>query len=183
MEKEEIWLPVRGWELSYEVSSRGQVRSIDRLIAFKRAGENRVSRYPGKLLKPQLTMYGYPMVILSEEPRRMTTTIHIIVCSTFHGPKPDPSFEVGHLNGVRTDNREENLRWVSPKENQAHRRLHGTHLEGEDAPGAKLTIETVKEIRLRAAGGMRLRDICKNMGLPRSNVWAIIHRKSWRHVA
>jgi len=184
METEEKWLPVAGWADVYQISSMGRIRSIDRTIEFLRAGELRKSRLPGKILTPAMSVYGYRFVVLSEQPhRKQIKTIHIIVCEAFHGPKPDVSFEVAHLNGIRDDNRPENLRWVSPMENQAHRKLHGTHLEGESAPWSRLNDEKVREIRRLAASGMQLRDISKQVGVPKSNTWTVVHRKSWRHVA
>ena len=47
-----------------------------------------------------------------------TYKIHQLVCEAFHGPKPTPAHIVLHLNEDAGDNRPENLRWGTRKENQ-----------------------------------------------------------------
>ncbi len=182
MEIEELWKPVVGWERSYEVSSQGRLRSIDRTVEYIRAGQPRTMRLPQRLLKPPVSIYGYHFVILSEEPRRKTVTIHILVCEAFHGSKPDPTWEVAHLNGTRADNRSENLRWVSPKENQSHRVAHGTHIRGEDIVHAVMSEITAKEILERFRAGTRQRDLMREFGFKRGTIWALVRGKSWKHL-
>ena len=49
---------------------------------------------------------------------RKTYRVHQLVCEAFHGPRPSPSHIVLHLNEEASDNRPENLRWGTRKENQ-----------------------------------------------------------------
>lgn len=42
-----------------------------------------------------------------------TQFVHILICEAFHGPKPNPTDTVDHINRDHKDNRPENLRWVS----------------------------------------------------------------------
>ena len=51
---------------------------------------------------------------------------HILVAKTYLGPKPGPDYQVDHINRVRTDNRVENLRWVTRAENCENRIFGGT---------------------------------------------------------
>jgi len=43
--------------------------------------------------------------------------VHRLVCEAFHGPAPDASFVVIHLDEDATNNRKDNLKWGTMKEN------------------------------------------------------------------
>ena len=47
--------------------------------------------------------------------------LHDLVCTAFHGPKPTSRHTANHKNHDRSDNRVENLEWMSPKEQQQDR--------------------------------------------------------------
>ncbi len=49
--------------------------------------------------------------------RRKNYKVHTLVCEAFHGPKPTPDSVVIHINEDGTDNRPENLKWGTQKEN------------------------------------------------------------------
>lgn len=47
--------------------------------------------------------------------------VHRLVCEAFHGAPPFIGAQVNHKNGVKSDNRADNLEWVTASENQRHR--------------------------------------------------------------
>lgn len=49
--------------------------------------------------------------------RKKNYKVHTLVCEAFHGPKPTDTSVVIHINEDGTDNRPENLRWGTQKEN------------------------------------------------------------------
>jgi len=114
----ERWLPIVGWEGSYEVSDLGRVRSIPRR-------DPRGKRLAGKVLSPGLDTVGYPMVILHRH-GRTTRTVHRLVAAAFLGSCP-PGQEVRHLDGCRTNPRLDNLAYGTKSENQQDSIRHGTH--------------------------------------------------------
>jgi hypothetical protein len=106
--------------------------------------------------------------------------VHTAVCEAFHGPKPTPDHQVAHDNGIKTDNRPVNLAWKTPAENQADRRRHGTHLQGEQIFCAKLTEDDVREIR--KLGHLSQKVVGRLFGVHGAAIGAIRSGRTWKHV-
>lgn len=106
--------------------------------------------------------------------------VHVLILEAFHGPRPD-GLEGCHTNGIRTDNRPENLRWDTPASNYADRNRHGS-LKGERNGRAKLTVEQVRAIRAEyvyrsvTAGTPAL---ARKYGLNQKTVFDIITGHHW----
>ena len=111
MKPEIVWKPIVGYEDCYEVSNIGKIRSIDRIIGGNR---NRIRK--GQLISPQHSASGYLQVRLCKFGKSKTYKVHRLVAQAFI-PNPDNKPCVDHKNTNRKDNRECNLRWVTPKEN------------------------------------------------------------------
>lgn len=111
---EEIWKSVKGFEGYYEVSNMGNVRSIDRIVKRGRFFEKRKSHLLS-VVKSSGT-HGYCLVNLYKDGKIYPKKVHRLVADVFiENPENKPY--VDHINGVRDDNRVENLRWVTYKEN------------------------------------------------------------------
>lgn len=95
----EIWKEIKGYEGLYEVSSEGRVRRLIKgnYLTFKNSN-------------------GYQRVGLCIHSKQKWFLVHRLVAQTFI-PNPDEKPEVDHINCDRCDNRVENLRWVTAKEN------------------------------------------------------------------
>lgn len=119
----EIWKSIKNWEGFYEVSSRGKVRSLDRVLYG--GGTKYIKK--GRLLKLHPCSNGYLSVSLYNLPKQECKLVHRLVAEAFI-PNPDKKKEVNHKNGDKTDNRVDNLEWVSRSENLVHRnRVLGIH--------------------------------------------------------
>ena len=120
----ERWRPVPGWSGYYEVSSLGRVRSVPRQVRCRGGGMRRLS---GRVLAPATDEGGYLRVGLWRDGRPSHEFVHRLVVAAFIGPI-GPGMQVDHRNGVRTDNRVENLEVVTPLENIRRSIERGGHI-------------------------------------------------------
>lgn len=100
-------------------------------------------------------------------------------------PNPEGKEQVNHLNGIRDDNRVENLQWCTNEENRAHaaKFLDRNVRKGSDVTTSKLTEDDVKEIRaLISDGKMYQKDIAKKYGVAPSTITWIKNGGAWSHV-
>lgn len=122
MEAEVTWFSCDDFP-GYEVSNDGRVHSMDRMVLCG----NGPRQIRGRELKPTLATTGYLVVkIRNASGKRRTVGIHTLLCTALHGPRP-PRQEVRHLNGVKTANRDDNLKWGTKAENAKDAVRHRQH--------------------------------------------------------
>lgn len=114
----EIWKDIEGFEGLYQVSNMGRVRSLDRYIKGFNHGKEHIRLIKGQILANQTETHGYSQVQLHYGDRNKVKSVlvHKLVARAFI-PNPENKPCVDHISTVKTDNRVENLRWVSYKEN------------------------------------------------------------------
>lgn len=105
----EIWKAVEGTNGRYEVSNTGKVRSMNY------GGHNGVVRE----MRPTKDYKGYMRVRITRAGKSTTVKVHREIAKAFI-PNPQNKPEVNHINGDKTDNRVENLEWVTASENTSH---------------------------------------------------------------
>lgn len=116
MEQKEEWKPIIGYEGLYEVSNYGRVRSLTRTIV---RSDGRIQTFKGVILSGTMHNRGYRDVVLTKDGISTRYLIHRLVATAFI-PNPYNKPELDHINTIRTDNRVENLRWVTRRENCAN---------------------------------------------------------------
>lgn len=134
----------------------------------------------GKPMNPAV-QHGIPGVTTTTGGRFHRVKVSVIVCETFHGPRP-PGMHAAHENGDSLDNRPENLSWKTAKENEADKIRHGTSMQGVRHHQAKLTEEDVREIREKRAQGRLLWDLAAVYGVTESTISSIANRKTWSQI-
>lgn len=144
---EEIWKDIPGYEGSYQVSNMGRVRSLPRKRARQRANyKDGFVTIPGVVLKPFKDRRGYPKVRLYPVKNRNQPRVHQLVAEAFI-PNPENKRTVNHINGVKDDNRLENLEWATDSENIKHSFDIGTRKYIVGSGKSKLKPHEVLEIR------------------------------------
>lgn len=110
-----VWKPIRGYEGSYEVSSDGRVRGVDRTV--KRSTSPR--RVNGVEIKPHRSNSGYKFVLLRNAGKQKPFYIHRLVAAAFV-PNPNGLNVVNHIDEDKDNNCADNLEWCSHGQNMAH---------------------------------------------------------------
>ena len=114
---QEIWKPVVGYEGYYEVSNLGNVRSVDRICIQKNSKcEKYKHSYKGKILKQFKNNSGYMRVQLCYNHKSIGKSVHRLVAEAFIDNSNNYKC-VNHINGIKTDNRVENLEFCTYSHN------------------------------------------------------------------
>jgi hypothetical protein len=111
--------------------------------------------------------------------------VHQLVLFAFYGPKPFANAVCRHLNGNPTDNRSDNLKWGTAKENVHDSISQGTAAclrHGETAIASKLTERQVLEIERRAKHGELERDLAAEFGIDQKHVSEIKLHQTWKRL-
>lgn len=163
----EIWLPIEAYP-NYEVSNEGRIRSLG---TRKRHGV--------RILKQTLLSCGYLSISLCNDAGRKNYLSHRLICEVFHG-KSD--LHVNHKNGIKTDNRIENLEWVTRSENQRHAVKTGLlTAKGIKNSQCKLSVADVLQIRKDFASSNK-GDLAKAFKISVPTLYDIYHKRSWAHI-
>jgi hypothetical protein len=166
----EIWKDIKGYEGLYQVSNFGNVKTLSR---FKNGYMTKT-----RLLKHTPYTNGYYMVTLVNGINRKKISIHRLVAQAFIS-NPDNKPEVNHFNGIKTDNRVENLEWCTHIENQKHASINSLYLIGEKHPNSILTQKDVNEIR-KIGKNKTLHELGKLYGVTYSTIWRVLKYKIWK---
>ena len=134
----EVWKDIKGYKNLYQVSNLGNIKTLD---------YNHTKRE--KLLKPILQKDGYLGVNLMKNGKRKRHRIHRLVAETFLSNKNNFPI-INHKNGIKTDNKANNLEWCTSKYNTKHAINNGLIkikkvIYQDLQKGTTLTFKNVKE--------------------------------------
>jgi len=185
LSSEEVWEPVPGFKGSYEVSNYGRVRSLRRTIDRSDGTSITVG---GKIMSLQENK-GYPVVRLRKPSGvRESFKVHHLVAKQFIGDPPgdlgrrSDDYQVDHIDGDKTNNRPDNLRWVQMSDHQELKKQKGEQAKGEEIPSSKLKAEDVREMRSRRKSGESYKSISQDYPACESTCRRAIKKETWQHL-
>lgn len=176
----EVWKDIEGYEGSYQISNKGRVKSLKRIVERKNGRKLDIKE---KIIDHGNDAYGYPLIILTKNNVKKTKKVHRLVAIAFID-NPENKLCVNHIDGVKTNNEVYNLEWVTRKENSQHAKDIGLKNDkGESNPSSKLTeLEVIEIRRLSKTSNLLQREIAIKFGVTRSTVSHILNRKTWQHI-
>ncbi|HYG76384.1 MAG TPA: HNH endonuclease [Planctomycetota bacterium] len=146
----------------YEVSSRGRVRSF---------------RVP-KLLRIEGQGRGHASVWLMQNGKPRRRAVHRLVLLAFAG-RPAEGLEACHNDGDLKNNRLENLRWDTHRNNMADKLRHGTQPRGESHHSAKVSRSDSQQIKRLLAEGKTGVEVARIFGVSGTTVSEIKRGRHW----
>lgn len=170
----EVWKDIDSYEGFYQVSNMGNVRRIAPGYSVTIGAE----------LSPTPNHDGYLQVNLSKYSIQKVKAIHRLVARAFLGPKP-PGLEINHKNGIKADNRPDNLEYVTHAENMHHAKAIGAfdnHPKGSKHRGSVLTEALVLEMRTKYRNGQPIASIAREYNLVDGTARKAITGETWGHV-
>ncbi|WP_460670492.1 NUMOD4 motif-containing HNH endonuclease [Larkinella ripae] len=173
----EVWKDVPNYEGHYQVSNLGRMRSLDRPPVYKARGAR---GFTGQPLSPNANQRGYLCISLSRKHKYKRFFVHRIVMHAFVGPIPD-GYTVNHKNGIKDDNRLENLEYVTQAENNAHAFRTGLRTNKGYRPYNALTDQQAAEFKKLRQEGWLLKPLSKMFNISMSTASGISRglRYSW----
>ena len=168
----EVWKPIKNYENYYEVSNFGNIKSLER-NRWNGFGNYKTKEF---IMKTSKDKKGYLIGNFRVDKKSKGFKVHRIVASEFIDnalKKP----EVNHINGIKSDNRVENLEWCTHKENMHH----SIFILKNNTKHSNLTKKDIVAIR-RLARVRNQKEIAKAYGISQSTVSRIYLKKSWKHI-
>ena len=179
---------VKSKGVTWIVSEAGQVRVSAHSGSFirTRLGKTKTIEYsfPERSITSCIARGrgGYVEVATMIARKRIRERVHRLVALAFV-PGYQTGLTVNHKNGIKSDNRPENLEWVSLARNTQHQWETGlVEIRGEDHPMSKLTSKQVVYIRRLLGKGVTRHELSVVLGLSFKTIEKIMTRETWNHL-
>lgn len=176
----ETWKDVVGYEGYYQISNLGTLKSLNRIVKHKKGTLSVRER----IISPYISTFGYPSVRMTKGNITKNFKIHRLIAEMFI-PNPENKPQVNHINGVKTDNRIENLEWVTHSENLNHALEKSLRImpSGTNVYNSKLTEVIVLTARKRySSEKISYQKLANEYGVSKSVMMLAVKGKNWKHI-
>lgn len=168
----EIWRKIPNISEEYEVSNLGRVRRIGGTYQTTFYGQSITRSKPPKIFALRaLSAKGYQRINLEGRVRQ----IHRIVALAFL-PNPDGLPQINHKDGIKTNNKVENLEWCTNQDNRNHAVANGLHAKGPRPHIRKHGDVVAIRAHTMRNEGVPIRRIARELGIHPSSMRKIIKR-------
>lgn len=158
----EKYIVLQGYYDCYAVSNMGNVKNLR----------------TGRVLQPSIRSDGYKSVLLSRDGKKMSIRVHQLVGQYFLELDTNKTY-INHKNGIKHDNRSENLEWCTHDENMRHAVQHG--LIKPTLTNGKVVVVTDYKTNEHLFTFSSVKQCCKFLNLNDSPVYAVIKGKRNHH--
>lgn len=170
----EVWKDIPGTNGIYQVSSLGNVRSIDRIVKHNYGGTRTAK---GRTLRLSKQTNGYLACPVFYNGKEKRCNVHRLVMLAFVG---ESKLTVNHINGNKQDNRLENLEYCTLSQNLKHAFKNGLScIDGERHPISKLSNEQARDILKSIQQGAKTTELAKKYNVVPSTISNLKHGRSY----
>lgn len=151
------------------------------------------SKHSDIMIKPAISSFGYLRFSLRKPGgKRVMLSAHRLVAIAFI-PNPHKKETVNHKDGNKTNNRFDNLEWMTSAENTHHAIDTGLRKSyGSNVPNSLFNEEIVRQICDLISKGFTNKQIKEKINLPTNGktktvldtqISNIRHKRSWNHIS
>lgn len=175
----EQWKDVIGYENLYKISNIGKIKSLPKTVNRGKFG----TRYREEItLKQTFTPKGYNRIILRNNNIKKNFFTHRLVAMAFI-PNPLSLPQINHINGVKDDNRVENLEWCTNSHNILHAFSTGLKKPTKGTINGMSKLNEAQVLAIRNKDNDMLNsDIAKLYMVNTKTIRNILNRKTWSHI-
>jgi hypothetical protein len=169
----EIWKDVNVEEFShlYQVSNLGNVRSLDKIVIKKNKLKHNIFIFcKGKIKKQSKHNHGYSVLSLANGKSNKQFFVHRLVALTFIPNDDSNKKHINHINGIKNDNRVENLEWTNASLNAIHAVSLGLIKSGKDSKLSKPIYQINASNGEIIARFGSIRDVERRLGYLNTNI-------------
>lgn len=176
----EIWKDILELESLFQVSNFGNFKSKSRKVAssIQPSGFRNIK---AKVVNLQDNGNGYKQIYVQINNMRIVILARRLIAIYFlENPEGHP--EVNHLDGDKSNNNADNLKWVTKKENSHHAVKTGLIKTGADSVKSKLTVDNVACIKrlYKLNPKFNKLSVARKLGVRDSTIHKIIKNQRWK---